>query len=69
MTSTLQDFDTHICVPHSKFYIPEERRCIWDMTHGYGDERHHMCYRCNSHLWKGKIYNKEEWETYVNQKE
>ena len=38
-----------------------------DITQGQGDERHYYCSKCKSHFYKGKMYDKEEWETYINE--
>ena len=38
---------------------------VKDLTQGLGPDRHYYCAHCKSHLWKGEIYTKKEWEWYV----
>ena len=38
---------------------------VKDLTQGLGPDRHYYCAHCKSHLWKGEIYTKKEWEWFI----
>lgn len=37
-----------------------------DLTNGKGKLRHYYCHKCDTHIWKGKTWTKQEWSEYVN---
>ena len=39
---------------------------LTDLSGGLGEHRHIYCGRCKSHLYKGKQYTMQEWDTMVN---
>ena len=39
---------------------------MMDVTKGHGDDRHYLCRKCLSHVWKGNRYLKSEWQAYMD---
>lgn len=40
---------------------------VKDLSQGLGDDRHLYCVTCKSHTYRGQVYDRQQWEAWVNE--